>query len=50
MTGLFADVRMNSAGANGAFYGHPIQMWYQIAGILTGIGKSTTLTDGLITR
>ena len=48
MTGLFADVSMNPAGANGAFYGRPIQMWYQIVGILTGIGKSTTLTAGFI--
>ena len=38
MTGLFADISVNPAGANGAFFGHPIQMWYQIAGILTAIG------------
>lgn len=39
MTGLFAQLSVNPSGANGAFYGHPIQLWYQIAGILTAIGK-----------
>lgn len=38
MTGLFADINVNPDGANGAFYGHPVQLWYQIAGILTAIG------------
>ncbi|CAF3787933.1 unnamed protein product [Rotaria sp. Silwood1] len=38
MTGLFAEQRVNPAGGyNGAFYGRPIQLWYQIAGILTAI-------------
>ncbi len=41
MTGLFSEQSMNpSGGADGAFYGRPIQLWYQIAGILTAIGKS----------
>ena len=39
MTGLFADQTVNPASVNGAFYGRPIQMWYQIAGILTAIGE-----------
>jgi len=38
MTGLFAQKELNAGGADGAFYGHPVQLWYQIAGILTGIG------------
>jgi len=38
MTGLFCQLSFNSGGADGAFYGHPVQMWYQIAGILTAIG------------
>jgi len=38
MTGLFAQKELNGGGADGAFYGHPVQLWYQIAGILTGIG------------
>jgi ammonia channel protein AmtB len=40
MTGLFCEKWVNPAGgADGAFYGHPIQLWYQIAGILTAIGR-----------
>jgi ammonia channel protein AmtB len=40
MTGLFAQEVVNpSGGANGAFYGNPAQLWYQIAAILTAIGK-----------
>jgi ammonia channel protein AmtB len=38
MTGLFSDVTWNPNGADGAFYGRPVQLWYQIAGILTAIG------------
>ena len=42
MTGLFAQKSVNEAGGfDGAFYGRPIQLWYQIAGILTAIGKTT---------
>ena len=40
MTGLFAQKSVNEeGGVDGAFYGRPVQMWYQIAGILTAIGK-----------
>ncbi len=39
MTGLFAQIENNPAGANGAFYGHGVQLWYQIAAILTAIGN-----------
>ncbi len=40
MTGLFSQQSVNVAGgADGAFYGRPIQLWYQIAGILTAIGE-----------
>lgn len=38
LTGLFSEKSWNEAGADGAFYGRPIQIWYQIAGILTAIG------------
>ncbi|CAF0932990.1 unnamed protein product [Rotaria sp. Silwood1] len=45
MTGLFSQRSFNSInGADGAFYGNPIQMWYQLAGILTAIGFSTACT------
>ena len=40
MTGLFADTAVNPGGSDGAFYGRPIQMWYQLAGILTAIGRN----------
>jgi ammonia channel protein AmtB len=40
MTGLFCEQSVNEFGGNdGAFYGRPIQLWYQTAGILTAIGK-----------
>ena len=29
-TGLFATLEVNSAGANGLFYGNPVQLWIQI--------------------
>lgn len=32
--GLFATTSVNSAGADGAFYGRPIQLGYQMIGIL----------------
>jgi ammonia channel protein AmtB len=40
MTGLFTQLSVNPGGADGAFYGNPVQLWYQIAGILTAIGNS----------
>ncbi|UJR34341.1 hypothetical protein I4U23_021744 [Adineta vaga] len=48
MTGLFAELSNNPAGADGAFYGHPIQLWYQIAGILTAIGFASACTAGIL--
>ena len=38
MTGLFAQLEFNPGGADGAFYGHGVQVWYQVAGIFTDIG------------
>ena len=38
MTGLFAQLEFNPGGANGAFYGHGVQLAYQLAGIGTAIG------------
>ncbi|CAF0822038.1 unnamed protein product [Rotaria sp. Silwood1] len=49
MTGLFSQRSFNSInGADGAFYGNPIQMWYQLAGILTAIGFSCACTIGIL--
>ncbi|CAF4695005.1 unnamed protein product [Rotaria socialis] len=39
MTGLFAQKMVNPGGADGAFYGHTAQLWYQIAAILTAVDK-----------
>jgi len=35
--GLFAQLRMDPLGANGAFYGHPMQLVYQLVGVLLTI-------------
>ncbi|CAF2697182.1 unnamed protein product [Rotaria sp. Silwood2] len=49
MTGLFAQKWVNpSGGADGAFYGHPVQLWYQIVGILTAIGFAAACTAGIL--
>ncbi|CAF1047052.1 unnamed protein product [Rotaria sordida] len=49
LTGLFSERAMNTInGADGAFYGNPIQMWYQLAGILTAIGFSSACTIGIL--
>jgi Amt family ammonium transporter len=49
MTGLFCEQRVNPTGGfNGAFYGRPIQLWYQIAGILTAIGFAAACTAGIL--
>ncbi|CAF0848433.1 unnamed protein product [Adineta steineri] len=49
MTGLFAQKWVNeSGGADGAFYGNPVQLWYQIAGILTAIGFAAACTAGIL--
>ncbi|CAF3947658.1 unnamed protein product, partial [Rotaria sordida] len=48
MTGLFAEHWVNKYGANGAFYGNPIQLWYQIASILTAIGFAAACTAGIL--
>nr|AFK35842.1 unknown [Lotus japonicus] len=49
MTGLFAEQTANpSGGYDGAFYGRPIQLWYQIAAILTAIVFAATSTAGIL--
>ena len=43
MTGLFSEKWVNPTGGfDGAFYGRPIQLWYQLVGILTAIGNNFT--------
>ncbi|CAF2119834.1 unnamed protein product [Rotaria magnacalcarata] len=48
ITGLFAQKIVNSGGDDGAFYGHSVQLWYQIAGILTTIGFAAVWTTGIL--
>ncbi|CAF3919750.1 unnamed protein product, partial [Rotaria sp. Silwood1] len=49
MTGLFPEKSVNPInGVDGAFYGRPIQLWYQIAGILTAIGFAAACTAGIL--
>ncbi|CAF0925792.1 unnamed protein product [Didymodactylos carnosus] len=48
-TGLFSQRDMNpDGGVNGAFYGRPIQLWYQIAGILTAVAFAAACTTGIL--
>ncbi|CAF4266562.1 unnamed protein product, partial [Rotaria sordida] len=49
LTGLFPEKSVNlKDGVDGAFYGRPIQLWYQIAGILTAIGFAAACTAGIL--
>ncbi|CAF3678307.1 unnamed protein product [Rotaria sordida] len=49
MTGLFPQKSINPLhGNDGAFYGRPIQIWYQIAGILTAAGFAAACTAGIL--
>ncbi|CAF1672347.1 unnamed protein product [Didymodactylos carnosus] len=43
MTGLFCQNLVNNS-VNGAFYGYPIQIWYQTLGILVTVVYSITCT------
>ncbi|CAF4691553.1 unnamed protein product [Rotaria socialis] len=47
-TGLFCQIDINSAGANGAFYGNPVQLWKQIAAILVTASFSAAITAGIL--
>jgi len=47
-TGLFASSDWNADNVNGAFYGNPAQLWYEIAGILTTVGWSAGVTFGIL--
>lgn len=47
-TGLFATQTVNPAGANGLFYGNPIQLWIQTKAVLITMIYAGVLTYGLI--
>jgi len=42
--GFFASEEINPSGANGVFFGHPIQLAYQLAGVVVAIVWSAVLT------
>ena len=46
-TGLFATVEMNSAGANGLFYGNPAQLWIQFLAVVVTIVFTFVVTYGV---
>jgi Amt family ammonium transporter len=48
LTGLFSQSDVNSNTKNGAFYGHPIQLWYQILGILVTCVYSAVCTAAIL--
>jgi Amt family ammonium transporter len=48
LTGVFCQTDANSGISNGALYGRPIQLWYQIAGVLVTIAFSATCTAAIL--
>jgi Amt family ammonium transporter len=48
LTGLFCQIDVNNNGRNGAFYGNPIQLGYQIIGILITIAYSAVCTAAIL--
>ncbi len=44
MTGLFASVAINHAGANGLFYGNAKQLWIQCIAVLASVGYTVIMT------
>lgn len=44
LTGLFCQQEINNKGANGAFYGNPIQFLYQIMGVVITVVYSAVCT------
>jgi len=48
LTGLFASVAVNAAGANGLFFGHPVQLAIQSLAVLATIVYSFGMSFGLL--
>jgi len=44
LVGLFTQTDVNNNGTNGAFYGEPIQLGYQLLGVVVIIGYSAVCT------
>ena len=47
-TGLFATTAVNSAGANGLFYGNPVLLWIQLKAVLVTLVYSGVLSYVLL--
>ncbi len=47
-TGLFASIAINSAGANGLFYGNPHQLLIQLVAVAVSCAYSFALTFGIL--
>lgn len=47
LTGLFCQKDVNKNISNGAFYGRPIQIWYQLLGVLVTCAYATLCTSAL---
>ena len=47
-TGLFCQNDVNGSIKNGAFYGNPIQLWYQMLGVLVTCAYSATCTAAIL--
>jgi Amt family ammonium transporter len=47
-TGLFATTTINSAGANGLFYGNPVLLWIQLKAVLVTVVYSGILSFVLL--
>lgn len=47
-TGLFATTTMNSAGANGLFYGNPMLLWIQLKAVLVTVVYSGIMSYVLL--
>ena len=48
LTGVFCQSDVNADIKNGAFYGHPMQLWYQLVGALVVIGFSSACTAAIL--
>ena len=48
LTGLFCQTDINNGIGNGAVYGNPIQLWYQMAGVLVVTGFSIACTAAIL--
>lgn len=48
LTGVFCQRDVNGVVSDGAVYGGPIQLWYQLAGILVTVAYSAVCTAAIL--